>query len=206
VNGKNKNKNKKVEKMNEKRYDQMYDQRIAGNGRVGSVPPASFQVFSDPGGRSDPARSSGHTGSPGHTGSADSYNADTMARVWTSEGTSDSTRIFLSRKNVDALQDAIRYRVYVETDGKHVIGRQSDVELSLVMRSVLLQEGKNVSSGNVKTVLEDVRALNASVIAWCVPRVVSEVKQYTRYLHDASTLPVPMERGMISSQKGSRQI
>lgn len=169
--------------------------RTGHNGRVPEAndnpPQAPFQMFA----QTSTSR-----------GGGERFAADSLARIWDSSQTSKASQLFLSRANMDALQDAIRYRVYVETGGRHVIGRQSEVELGLVMRSVLLQSGRNKDDSGRGGTLKDVRALNAEVLAWCVPRIVSEVLQYINYRIDVSSLPMPMQRGGIATQKGSRSL
>ena len=163
------------------------------NGRVpdvgrGTGPPAAFQLFSE---------------SPAAGGGGSQFATDTMQHVWLRGETSSATDLYLSKTNVDALQDAIRYRVYVESGGRYTIGRQSDAELSLVMRSVLLQRGRNDDS---ESAVEQVRELNATVLSWCVPRVLSEVDQYNKYRDDISTLPVPIQWGGLATNKGTRTL
>ena len=117
--------------------------------------------------------------------------------------------LFFSQANVDALHEGIRYRVWVETEGRSTIGRQSDVELGLVMRSLLLQDGHHVEAGDTLmsgTLMSEVRALNARVLDFCVPRIVAELGIYMRYRQDISTLPVPMERGQLATTKGERSL
>ena len=48
--------------------------------------------------------------------------------------------------------------------------------------------------------------LNAKVVAYCVPIVTSNVKQYLHYRKDVSTLPEPMAYGLATSQAGSRSL
>lgn len=108
--------------------------------------------------------------------------------------------MFFCAENINALQDGIRYRVWVETDKKYVIGRQSDTELKVVMRSIFYQHAMHKPNG----LLEQVRDLNAKVLEWVVPEVISNLKQYEVYRRDASTLPVPMERAQLSTQKGTK--
>lgn len=110
--------------------------------------------------------------------------------------------LFFGVPNVNALQEAIRYRVYVETDGKQIIDRQSETELMIVMRSMYLQYSRN-SPYNVK---EQVRELNAQVLDYCVPKVVSELFAYLQYLKDASTIPVPLAHGELATMKGTRTL
>lgn len=111
--------------------------------------------------------------------------------------------LFFSPRNVDILQDAIRYRVFVESGGRDVIGRQSDVELGLVMRSLFLQEADN---DDTRDPVPQVRELNSSVLQFCVPRIVQEINQYRHYRTDVAALPVPLPRGEIATSKGSRSL
>lgn len=112
--------------------------------------------------------------------------------------------LFFSALNVEALQDAIRYRVYVESGADQtVIGRQSDVELSIIMRSIFLQEARNNAR---ESIVLQVKALNASVLAYCVPRILEEVRTYVTYRRDVSTLPEPLPRGEFLSVKGQKTL
>lgn len=168
----------------------------SGAGRVpdagvnsGAVAP--FQMFAEEGG-ADRAAGASHTIS------------DSLSHTWNEETSSMATRLFMSPLNVDVLQDAIRYRVYVESDREHVIGRQSDTELAIIMRSILLQHGRNDDGGNCT--VARVRELNAEVLAFCVPRVLQEVRGYIRYRGDVSAMPMPMERGQTATSKGDRSL
>lgn len=108
--------------------------------------------------------------------------------------------LFFCADNINILQDGIRYRVWVETDKKYVIGRQSDTELKIVMRSIFYQYAQHKSNDLVG----QVRDLNSKVLEWVVPEVVSNLKQYEVYRRDASTLPVPLEHAQLSTSKGTR--
>jgi len=115
---------------------------------------------------------------------------------------SEVSDLYFSSANVDALQEAIRYQVWAKTDGEHVIDRQSDTELMIVMRSLYLQYSRN-SPYNVR---EQVRELNARVLDECLPKIVSELSAYLQYLRDASQLPVPLEHGQLATMKGTRSL
>jgi hypothetical protein len=108
--------------------------------------------------------------------------------------------IFFSPSNVNALHEGIRYGVYVASDEKHIIGRQSDNELMVVMRSTFLQESKN----NETDVLGQVKVLNAVVLKYCIPLVHSNVVQFYGYKKDISKLPVPLEHSANMSSSGSK--
>ena len=161
------------------------------NGRVmnigaGTGPPSAFQLFSD------------------DAGGVGTFGSDTLRHTWnTNDPDSASTSLFMSKKNADALQDAIRYRVWVETEGRHVIGRQSEAELAVVMRSIALQHARNDGRSDP---VEQVRDLNSRVLEWTVPRIVGELKQYLQYRQDASTLPTPMAYGGLATSKGTKNL
>lgn len=108
--------------------------------------------------------------------------------------------LFFSAENIDALQQGIRYRIYVETNQRHIIGRQSDTELKIVMRSIYFQHAKHEN----KDLVQQVRELNGRVLEWVVPEVLSNVLQYETYRKDASTLPMPMERAALATTKGTK--
>lgn len=112
----------------------------------------------------------------------------------------DLSRVFFSEENVSALQEGIRYRVYVETNGAYIIGRQSDQELRIVMRSVYYQHARNDGSDCVA----QTRELNAKVLDWAVPDVLSNLMQYQVYKRDASSLPMPLEHAQLMTKKGTK--
>jgi hypothetical protein len=115
-----------------------------------------------------------------------------------------TTTLFLSPQNLDAVQEAIRYQVYLRSEGLHVIGRQSDTELVTVMRSMYLQYGRNTTLADGAPDIEEIRRLNGLVITYSVDRVLAEINIYLTYRQDISKLPVPMQRGAFESNKGSR--
>lgn len=108
--------------------------------------------------------------------------------------------VFFSRQNMDALQDAIRFLVYEKSCKKHVIDRQSETDLVVIMRSVYLEYGEY----KPYHIADQVRELNAKVLEYCVPRILQEIKLYLHYRQDITTLPVPLERGEFTSTKGSK--
>ena len=88
------------------------------------------------------------------------------------------------------LQASIRYEVN-QTTGK-VIDQQSPNELSVVMRSIYLQNGNPmVASDNISN---EVKKLNTMVIDYCVEQITIQVLQHQGYIQKLTTLPVPIER------------
>lgn len=129
--------------------------------------------------------------------SARSFKTEAIKGHFTENPLSD---IFFSQTNVNALQDGIRYMVWKKTDGAHVIDRQSDTELQVIMRSIYLTHAKNAPFD----VVGQVRELNRMVLDWVVPRIVQEISLYQKYKRDISTLPVPLERSKNMSSTGTK--
>lgn len=114
----------------------------------------------------------------------------------------DLSAIFLSDDNVNLLQIGIRNKILNLSNGKYNIGKQSDIDLKIIMRSIYFQYGKNTSNDLRAQVLD----LNTRVIDWCVPEILSNIKQSDKYIMDISTLPVPLDRPNLTTQKGLRQL
>lgn len=95
---------------------------------------------------------------------------------------------FFSSSNQQILQNGIRAGVYRMSQGKYVIGQQSEDDLKIIMRGIYLQYSRN-SPDNITG---QIQRLNDLVLNYCVPRVYSEAKGYLTYLKDASTLVIPM--------------
>ena len=112
------------------------------------------------------------------------------------------SNLFFSTNNIDVLQDGIRYSIYKRTNGEYVIGRQSDHDLKVVMRSIYLQYGRNLPTD----IVGQVKELNGRVLEWTVNEVLSNLKQYQVYRKDASILPMPMEYGSFVTQKGTKTL
>jgi hypothetical protein len=110
--------------------------------------------------------------------------------------------LFFSDANVNLLQQGIRNKILNLSDGKYNIGKQSDTDLKIIMRSIYFQYGKNTSN-NIKAQVLD---LNTRVIDWCVPEILSNIKQSDKYLIDISTMPVPLARSILPTQKGLKNL
>ncbi len=116
--------------------------------------------------------------------------------------TSQLNQLFFSRKNLDLIQDSIRYNVYIKSNKKYIIGKQSNREIQIVMRSIYLQQSTNLPT-NIK---EQIIYLNNLVVNWCVEKIIPEVEQYIGYIRDISYYPNPIDLPKNMSQKGSRTL
>jgi hypothetical protein len=107
-------------------------------------------------------------------------------------------KTFFSAENIDLLQQEIIQQVFVQSSRK--ISRQSDRELSIIMRSVYLQFSTNPlfskndfkDAKKVQKVRDEIQKLNLIVIGQVLPQILSETKGYLRYLQDISSPRVPI--------------
>jgi len=116
--------------------------------------------------------------------------------------TSKLNQLFFSRKNLDNIQDLIRYTVYEKSDKKYKIGKQSDVELEIIMRSIYLQHSPNLPN----KIKEQISYLNKLVSDWCVEQIIPEVQQYVGYIKEIEYMPLPIDLPVNLSSKGSRSL
>ena len=98
---------------------------------------------------------------------------------------------FFSPQNMDILQDRIRTMVrgMVSAD----IDRQSETDLSMVMRSYYLQYAG-----------ESVEQLNERVANFCANRIAVEVEAYRYYRKDILDFPAPIQRPIDTQIYGTR--
>ena len=110
------------------------------------------------------------------------------------------SELFFSDLNMGVVQAAISNSVLALT-GKQ-IGRQSESELFLIMRSIYLQYGRN----GVDRAVAEVRSLNQRVVEYCVDVVVANLTQYMRYVQEVGRVPVPHQRPPHLSSAGTKSL
>jgi len=112
------------------------------------------------------------------------------------------SKTFFSKQNLVIIHNAIRRKVYDVNEGKHVVDKQSDIELEIIMRSIFLQYSKN----RTDDIAQQISELNAYVIEYSVPIVNSNLQQYLQYKKDVSTLKVPLRHSVNMSIKGDKSL
>lgn len=124
---------------------------------------------------------------------ASSYN-DALIGGWES---SPLSKAFFSKENINIIQNGIRAGVYNMSNQRFVISTQSFDELKIIMRAIFLQHSVNLSNH----ISQQIKELNDAVYAYAIPRVYGEAQGYIKYVHDTSTLAVPMARPMSSNKE-----
>lgn len=108
-------------------------------------------------------------------------------------------KVFFSQKNIDYLQDKMREIVFKETG--MTIGRQSDEELLIIMRSYNYSDAKNLPYEIPRQVAE----LNTLVLKYAVyNQILPKVKGYSTFLYDNVRTNVVLPNARYVSMKGSR--
>ena len=111
-------------------------------------------------------------------------------------------KLFLSRKNLDIIQNNIRYNVYLKSGKKYIIGRQSDVELQIVMRSMYLQFSPNLEHN----ITEQIKYLNKLVTDWSTEKIIPQVEQHVGFIQEVQYQPMPIDLPVNLSQRGTKTL
>ena len=98
--------------------------------------------------------------------------------------------LFFSKENVQIIQNAIRAGVYNRSNGKHIISNQNLDTIHIIMRSVFLQDSKNLPNN----ITVQIKELNELVLEEIVPKLLGEVEGYLVYRKDISEIPEPLEK------------
>lgn len=109
---------------------------------------------------------------------------------------------FFSKENINKIQTQIILQVYAKSNKQYNISTQSEQELLIIMRSYYLQYSKNLPN----EINAQVEKLNNMVIDWSVDEIIKNIRQYLSYKKDCSTLPMPMERAQLPTQKGTKTL
>lgn len=105
---------------------------------------------------------------------------------------------FFSESNMNVLQERIQREVRQMVNAE--IGRQSEPDLMLVMRSYYLQYARN-NPDEVATELID---LNERVVGFCSNRIAVEVEAYRYFRQDILDFPTPIARPIDTQVYGTR--
>ena len=102
-------------------------------------------------------------------------------------------KVFFSKKNIDNIQQKMINGVFNKSEGKIRIGRQSDDELKIIMRSIFLQDGQNMDC----KIQEQISQLNLKVLEYCVENVMVGAVGHVNYIRDLNknmdTFPNPVD-------------
>ena len=98
--------------------------------------------------------------------------------------------LYFSKENVQIIQNGIRAGVYNRSPEKHLISNQNLDTIHIIMRSIFLQESKNLPDN----ITQQIKELNDIVIEEIVSKLLGEIEGYLTYRKDISQIPEPLEK------------
>lgn len=104
---------------------------------------------------------------------------------------------FFSKENIKILQNGIRAGVYEESNKTKIICEQDYDTLKIIMRSIFLENAKNIPN-NIR---QQIAELNQIVINYCIEQIMIELKGFMIYLKDITTMHVPIDHPKMSNEK-----
>ena len=108
---------------------------------------------------------------------------------------SNLSQAYFSKENINIIQNGIRAGVYEKSNSQYIVEQQDCDALKIIMRSIFLQHAANQPDN----IPGQIQALNQMVLNYAVPATYSEAQGYMQYIHDASTLVVPLAPPSMSS-------
>ena len=110
------------------------------------------------------------------------------------------SKAYFSQNNIQIIQNGIRAGVYKKSNSQYIVAPQDCDSLKIIMRSVFLQHSVNLDHD----IQGQIQALNQLVLDYCIHHVYGEAQGYMKYLHDVSTLAVPLATPVMTSQNDRR--
>jgi hypothetical protein len=119
------------------------------------------------------------------------------------------SRAFFSSENVLNIQNDIVSRVQIET--KINISYQDEAQLLTLMRNVMNTDGEfHMSSSDEdifqRSLQERIYFMNHKVVRSATDNIKKGIITYTKYIKDASSLPVPIPRAQLTSRDNSMEM
>lgn len=112
------------------------------------------------------------------------------------------SKAFFSVDNLKWLHQNIRYQVYIKSVDQTVISKQKDEQLLEAMRRLFLEHSDNPT--DIQGIKKDLLRLNTIVLNEVVPRILSEIYQYKKYLSDIDQIRTPIKLPVNSSVTGTK--
>lgn len=112
-------------------------------------------------------------------------------------------KLFFSDENIARIQKKIKQQVYNDSKGQYKLDvDQNERDLFIVMRSIYLDNAKNLN----KAIVRQVKMLNEIVVRTVMPDIMTNIKQYYGYLKDINTPLKPLMRPMNVNNAGRRTL
>tara|TARA_B100002019_G_C21173745_1_gene549909 strand:+ start:397 stop:903 length:507 start_codon:yes stop_codon:yes gene_type:complete len=107
------------------------------------------------------------------------------------------SNLFFSRINIDFVQQKIIDEIYRQSREEYRIAKQSEEALEIVMRAMYLQHSRNLPC----KIEQQVKELNKHVLDYCIPNIMTNIRQYIGYINDVNSPRTVMENPIDTSSK-----
>ena len=114
--------------------------------------------------------------------------------------TTELNQRFFSVNNVEIIQKLIQQAVYMKSNKKHKIGRQSDDQLLIIMKSMFLQHGRFLDTH----IDEQIGELNSKVAEECAKIIIPNIEQHIHYIDNLDKNLEVMDYGESTNTAGSK--
>ena len=111
------------------------------------------------------------------------YNTEDPANIISrTYGTNELINLYFSDINRDEIQNDIQKWIYFNSYNNLKIGRQSDTELKIIMKSIYLTNRSKLT--DYRDVLQQVKFLNKLVIQECCKIIKTNISQHLHYVNN----------------------
>jgi hypothetical protein len=112
-------------------------------------------------------------------------------------------KIFFSKENIKRIQKKLREEMLIKSKGKIKLDAEQDESDMLVcMRAIFLEHGRFLPFQLVK----QVKKLNEQVVAYILPDMISQIKQYYGYLKEINEPIKPIDRPINVNRAGRKTL
>ena len=123
---------------------------------------------------------------------AEAYQEELSKSILNQDDSCDNlvSNIFFSKRNMQEINNLIRYTVLKKTNNKFKIPAQSEAKLMIVMTNLYSQYAKHLPY----KIEEQINELNYIVVTKVVPGIITNLEQYIGYLKDSNNPITPINR------------
>ena len=97
---------------------------------------------------------------------------------------SNLSNAFFSQKNINNIQNDLKYNIYIKSDKKYLIDEQPEEKIVSIMRYYYLEYSKNLNT-NIENQINNINHL---ILTYLVNSVYSELISYLKYKEDISNM------------------
>lgn len=110
-------------------------------------------------------------------------------------------KIFFSKDNIKRIQNMIKIEVFNRTNGKFILDEdQEDDDVVIVMMYIYQEEARHLP----EHIIHQVKRLNQKVINYCIPDILTNIKQDYNYQKEINEPLKVLDRPINDNNKGRK--